>query len=295
MRHDRITHIREVIAYIETHLTEKLDLERVAEAAHYSRYHLHRMFTDAAGMTIHDYIRRRQLTEAAKLLVCSEKPILEIALTAGYESQQAFTDIFHAMYKQTPLEYREKQTFYPLQLPFTLQQASPAAEMMGPRVTIASEEDIPNWMDLVTMVIDGFPGFEEAEHLERLRGCVERREALIVRDQRIVAGAAAYSRETGSIDFLAVHPQYRKHGIAKALLDAILCSLSADQEISITTFREGDRADTGQRRLYQQLGFAESGLLTEYGYPTQRLVLHDRAGSGSGCADRADSGEAADE
>lgn len=28
-------------------------------------YHLHRMFTDTVGLTIHDYIQRRQLTEAA--------------------------------------------------------------------------------------------------------------------------------------------------------------------------------------------------------------------------------------
>ena len=52
------------------------------------------------------YIQRRQLTEAAKLLVFSKKPIIEIALIAGYESQQAFTSIFKSMYKQTPLEWK---------------------------------------------------------------------------------------------------------------------------------------------------------------------------------------------
>ena len=37
----------------------------------YSKYHLHRIFSDAVGLTIHDYVQRRQLTEAAKLLVDS--------------------------------------------------------------------------------------------------------------------------------------------------------------------------------------------------------------------------------
>ena len=46
---------------------------------------------------MHDYVKRRQLTEAAKLLVFSEKPIVEIAFLAGYESQQAFADSFKAM------------------------------------------------------------------------------------------------------------------------------------------------------------------------------------------------------
>ena len=45
------------------------------------------------------------------------------------------------------------------------------------------------------------------------------------------------------------------------------------KEISITTFREGDKADPGQRAAYKRLGFAESELLTEFSYPTQRLIL----------------------
>ena len=89
MEHDTVGLITRVIAYIEAHLNEKLDLDTVASAVHYSKYHLHRMFTDTVGMTIHDYVRRRRLTEAAKLLVFSDLPILEVALAAGYESRQA--------------------------------------------------------------------------------------------------------------------------------------------------------------------------------------------------------------
>ena len=95
------------IEYIEKHLSEKLDLEIVAGAVHYSKYYLHRIFTKTVGLTIHDYVQRRQLTEAAKLLVFSDKPIIEIALIAGYESQQAFTSIFKSMYKKSPGQYRE--------------------------------------------------------------------------------------------------------------------------------------------------------------------------------------------
>ena len=75
----RIKNVITAIDYIESHLYEKLDLETVAGAVHYSKYHLHRMFTGTVGLTIHDYVQRRKLTEAAKLLVLSDKPILEIA------------------------------------------------------------------------------------------------------------------------------------------------------------------------------------------------------------------------
>ena len=52
---NHIINIETVINYIETHLDEKLDLEKVSEAVHYSKYYLHRMFTNTVGMTIHDY------------------------------------------------------------------------------------------------------------------------------------------------------------------------------------------------------------------------------------------------
>lgn len=113
MPNSNIENITAVIDYVENHLTEKLDLDRIAEAVHYSKYHLHRMFADTVGLTVHDYIQRRRLTEAAKLLVFSDKPILEIALTAGFESQQAFSACFTSMYKTAPGRYRETERFYP--------------------------------------------------------------------------------------------------------------------------------------------------------------------------------------
>ena len=68
-----VVNMETVIDYIETHLAGKIDLEQIAEAVSYSKYHLHRMFTATLGMTVHDYVQRRQLTEAAKLLVFSKK------------------------------------------------------------------------------------------------------------------------------------------------------------------------------------------------------------------------------
>lgn len=66
--------IQTVIRYIESRLGGRLELETVAEAVHYSKYHLHRMFTETVGMTLHDYVQRRRLTEAAKLLAFPDGP-----------------------------------------------------------------------------------------------------------------------------------------------------------------------------------------------------------------------------
>lgn len=56
---DQAGHVAPAIDFIETHLDGKLDLERVASAVNYSKYHLHRMFSAAVGMTVHDYAVRR--------------------------------------------------------------------------------------------------------------------------------------------------------------------------------------------------------------------------------------------
>ena len=259
------------ISFIEAHLQERLDLDTAADAVHYSKYHLHRIFTDTAGITPHDYIRRRQLTRAAKLLVSSEKPIIEIALSAGYESQQAFTSVFKAMYKQTPLEYRRNGTFWPLQLELVLNEETDAPDTT--EISYAVPADIPGWMDFTALVIDGFPRFDAASHLEQVERYVRRRQALIMRDGAAVIGAAAFSYRAGSIDFLAAHPQYRRHGVMEALLDVMTREVFMGRAISITTFRQGDRADPGQREAYMRLGFAGAELLTEFGYPVQRLIL----------------------
>lgn len=270
------------VDYIESCLYERPDLETAARTLHYSKYHLHHIFTDIAGLTIHQYIQRRRLTEAARMLVFSDQPILEIALSAGYESQQAFTDSFRAMYKKPPRRYRAEREFYPLQLRFVPNPcpASLAGNEWREKIAFAGRGDIPEWLNLVRLSIDGFPHLDEAEHLERLSECIRNRCALILKDGETAIGGMAFSGATGEIDFLAVHPQYRKEGIAKAFCEKMLYGLTDAAEISVTTYRMGDRADTGHRKTLQNMGFTEAGLLVEFGYPTQRLVLRRKAGDG---------------
>ena len=261
------------IDYIESHLDGKVDLETVADAVHYSKYHLHRLFTKTLGMTLHDYVQRRQLTEAAKLLVFSDKPIMEIALICGYESQQAFSGVFKAMYKMPPAQYREHRVFYPLQLRFALHPNAAKTALTQADIRLARMEDIPAWMELMHLVIDGYPVMNEADYLEHLLRAIEERQALVLRADGILAGVMMFSKESGSIDFLGVHPQYRRLGIHKLFLHALMETHLPGRKICMTTYREGDKADTGHRALLKQLGFAERELLVEFGYPTQRFVL----------------------
>lgn len=281
-----IINVAAAIDYIENNLAGKLDLEIVANAVHYSKYHLHRIFTDTVGLTIHDYVQRRKLTEAARLLIFSDKPIIEIALIAGYESQQAFTAIFKLMYKKSPNQYREAGQFYPLQLRYVLnnEPTKTSTEIDWQKdIAFAVESDVPAWMDLVRLVVDGFPCLKESEYLEQLKQGIQKKQALIMRDENIIIGAMAFNSKTGSIDFLGIHPQYRKHDIARAFLQRAWGELLNDTPISITTFREGDKADPGYREIFKKLGFAEAELLIEFGYPTQKLTMQKEDLAVNGC------------
>lgn len=273
MENKDVINIETVIDYIESRLDGKLDLETVAAAVHYSKYHLHRMFTDTVGITLHDYIQRRQLTEAAKLLVFSDKPIIQIALVCGYESQQAFTTAFKDIYKTPPAQYRYTQTFYPLQLRFTLHRRMTSLKFTKENIRLAKTTDIPAWLILMGLVIDGYPVMNEADYLNKLKVSIDEKRALVLTDKEALAGAMVFDYDPGSIEFWGIHPQYRNRGIQKLFLDVLLERYLPGQEISITTYREGDKADTGHRDTLKELGFAERELLVEFGYPTQRFML----------------------
>lgn len=273
MESRRLQSVRAVIDFIETHLDGRLNLERTAAAVHYSKYHLHRTFTAVTGMTIHDYAVRRQLTEGARLLAESDRPVLEIALSCGYESQQAFTAAFKEMYKLPPARYRAQGVFYPLQLPLCLEEQGNLAELSGQRIRLSKETDIPAWLELARQCVDGYPCLDERDYLRWLRKSISEEQALILKNGDTVLGALGFSRETGMIDFLGISPQHRKWGIAELFLRELADRYLPGREISMTTYREHDRADTGWRAGLKRLGFEEREKLVEFGYPTQRFVL----------------------
>jgi len=55
MESQNVEPVEEVISYIESNLSEKLDSRQAAAGVHCSKYHLHRMFSNTVGITIHDY------------------------------------------------------------------------------------------------------------------------------------------------------------------------------------------------------------------------------------------------
>lgn len=114
-----IDSLEKALNYIENHLNDDIDLASVAKEAGYSLYHFQRVFKGAVGDSIKDYIRKRRITEAAKELAYTNKPIIEIGIKYGYESREAFSRAFEKIYGLNPSEVRKDRLLYFIREPMT--------------------------------------------------------------------------------------------------------------------------------------------------------------------------------
>ena len=99
--------IDRVLDHIRTHLAEPLDLATLAEVAHFSPWHFHRIFQGMTGETLADAVRRLRLEAAALRLV--HRPhdaALGIALGVGFASAEVFSRAFKAHFGMTPTAWR---------------------------------------------------------------------------------------------------------------------------------------------------------------------------------------------
>lgn len=99
---DGLANFNRAMQYIEDNLAEDLDLKEIARQAYCSEYHLSRMFSLLAGITLSEYIRRRRLTLAAFELQTSDVRIIDVAIKYGYNSADAFSRAFQALHGMTP-------------------------------------------------------------------------------------------------------------------------------------------------------------------------------------------------
>ena len=109
---DYIQRINKVVAYINDHLDESLDLKNLAEVAALSEFHFHRVFKALKGESIGAHISRLRIEAAARLLRYSALSIEDIAFNIGYEAPAALSKAFKNQYGITPTQYRTNKDIY---------------------------------------------------------------------------------------------------------------------------------------------------------------------------------------
>jgi len=86
--------VQKGIDFIEANLDYDLSLQQIALETGISQWHFQRIFKALTNETLKTYIRSRRLANALEKLLTTDQKIIEIAITAGFESQESFTRAF---------------------------------------------------------------------------------------------------------------------------------------------------------------------------------------------------------
>ena len=94
------------INFIESNLDFDISLAQVAKEAALSQWHFQRIFKALTNETLKTYIRSRRLSTSLDKLLNTKMRIIDIAVSAGYDSQESYTRAFKALFNLNPNEYR---------------------------------------------------------------------------------------------------------------------------------------------------------------------------------------------
>ncbi len=99
--------MRNIGAYIEAHLDEKLTISLLCLQFNLSPTTLKNKFREFYGQPIHSWILYCRARRAAELLRSTDMTILQIAQSVGYEGVSQFNVVFQRVYGIVPSRYRK--------------------------------------------------------------------------------------------------------------------------------------------------------------------------------------------
>jgi len=99
--------IARVRLFIALHHAEQLGLRDVALAVKMSPYYFCKVFKHGTGLTFTEYLARRRIESAKRLLLNSHTRISEAAYAAGFQSLSQFNRVFRRIAGEAPSRYRE--------------------------------------------------------------------------------------------------------------------------------------------------------------------------------------------
>ncbi|HEV2780145.1 MAG TPA: AraC family transcriptional regulator [Actinophytocola sp.] len=101
-----IVHLRRARDLMDARFAEPLDLDAMAAAAGFSRYHFAREFRVAFGETPGAYLSRRRVERAKDLLSSVNLTVTEVCMLVGFTSLSSFIRRFTELVGCTPSVYR---------------------------------------------------------------------------------------------------------------------------------------------------------------------------------------------
>ncbi|HSH66796.1 MAG TPA: AraC family transcriptional regulator [Bacteroidia bacterium] len=94
--------------FIDTHFADKINLDNIADQAHFSKFHFIRLFKSIYGKTPNNYLIKIRI-DKAKTLLSNGYSVLETSLIIGFESPTSFTGLFKKIVGTTPSTFQSEQ------------------------------------------------------------------------------------------------------------------------------------------------------------------------------------------
>jgi len=101
--------LKRITDWIDGHLDEDFDLEQLAAQARLSKFHFHRLFKAATGMSPGKYQLNARMNEARRRLRETRQSVVAVALDLGFSSPSHFAQVFRRETGLTPSDYRRQR------------------------------------------------------------------------------------------------------------------------------------------------------------------------------------------
>lgn len=101
--------IRRIIAHIDSHLAERIKVSDFLELTGLSRSHFSRACRSSLGDSPYNFIIRRRIESAQKLMLETSEPLCEIALQCGLCDQAHLSRLFRRAVGMSPNAWRRHQ------------------------------------------------------------------------------------------------------------------------------------------------------------------------------------------
>ena len=95
------------IHFIEKHYNKPISVQDLERVSHYSYRNIQRIFKYSCGETIGNYQQRLKVENAYKLILYTQNPLSDIALSVGFESLAAFSKAFKHRFGVSPKQARQ--------------------------------------------------------------------------------------------------------------------------------------------------------------------------------------------
>jgi AraC-like DNA-binding protein len=94
--------------FIDSHYAEQIDLDNIADQAHFSKFHFIRLFKSIYGRTPNNYLIKIRM-DRARILLEKGCTILETTMLVGLDSTTSFAAMFRKIAGQSPSAFQKKQ------------------------------------------------------------------------------------------------------------------------------------------------------------------------------------------